>query len=55
MLLYPPKEIPDGDVVEAVVKQIEITPNKTLYITLINGKRFERYKTLGKEDVECLR
>lgn len=42
MLLYPPKEIPDGDVVEAVVKQIEITPNKTVYITLTNEKRFER-------------
>lgn len=40
--LYPKKDRADGDIIKQVIERIGVAPDKTLYITLINGKEFER-------------
>lgn len=40
--LYPQKDKADGVLIQQVIERIGVTPDKTLYIKLINGREFER-------------
>ena len=42
MAMYPKSDNADGKIIEQIIKTIAIMPDKTVTITLINGKIFER-------------
>lgn len=41
-VLYPKQDKVDGDMIRQVIERIGVTPDKILYIKIINGKEFER-------------
>ncbi len=51
LALYPKKGRVNGNMIQQVIERIGVTPDKTLYIKLINGKEFERRE---KKDGSCI-
>lgn len=52
MAIYPKQEMPDGNIMEKVIRRILMYPNRRLKIELLNGKEFERGEVMVIQRVE---